>query len=121
LRPQVHHRHPHGVGEGSTCSSHTRSSSVSGLTDGAIGAQQDVQHAELLGAQRHRAAVAVTSWRAGSRPRRRARGRLLGHGVAALQRVQAGDDLGEGERLGQVVVGAEVEPLDARARRRRRR
>ena len=35
--------------------------------------------------------------------------------MAALQRVQARDDLGEGEGLGQVVVGAEVEALDARA------
>jgi hypothetical protein len=41
--------------------------------------------------------------------------RLLGDRVAALQRMQPGDDLGEGERLGQVVVGAEVEPLDTRS------
>ena len=116
LAPQVHHRHADGVGERvDVLVPHALEQRLR-AHDGAVGAQQHVQHAELLRAQRHRAPVArdLVARRVQAHAGALEDG-LLGHGVAALQRVQPRHDLGEREGLGQVVVGAEVEPLDARA------
>ena len=101
---------------GSTCSSHTRSSSVSGLTTAPSARSSTCSTPNSFGLSVTERPSRVTSWRAGIQAHAGAlEDGLLGHRVAALQRVQPRHDLGEGERLGQVVVGAEVEPLDARA------
>ena len=99
---------------GSTASSQARASSSSGDTTVPARGEQQFEHGELLGGQIEPPAGAV-----GDPPARverqiaaahHRRERRLG---APRERADPRDQLGEGERLGQVVVGAQAEPGDA--------
>ena len=100
------------VVNGLVASSHTRCEQFLGRDRPSLGGEQALQHGEFLVGQRQRppapgggapggvqAQVAVAQDRG-----RRGAG-------AAGQGLDAGDQLGEVERLGQVVVGPEAEPL----------
>ena len=97
---------------GSTSASHTCSSSSSALTSAPSAASERFQDAELLAGQRQRpraAAGAVpgaVDREVASAQDRRRRRRPTG------QRPHAGDELREHEWLAQVVVRAQLEPVD---------
>ena len=80
----------------------------------AVGGEQHLEHAELLRAQRQQAAAAARDplrrVEADVALREHRRQRRL---RAAGERADPRDELGERERLRQVVVGAEAEPVDA--------
>ena len=98
---------------GSAFSSQTRSSSSSGVDHRALGAEQHLEDAELLRRQPEVAAGARGRPPRGVEPHVAAGqdgGARLP--VAARQRVDARDQLGEPKRLGQVVVGSERQAVD---------
>jgi hypothetical protein len=110
LAAQRHHRHPDHVGERVDVLVPRLLQQPLGRHDRALGPQQLLQHQELLVAQAERAAVAG----------RLAAGRVEPDAVPlqhrrggpvrpAGQRANPGDQLGQGERLGQVVVGAQLQ------------
>ena len=77
------------------------------------GGEQELEHRELLPAQLEPAAGARRDALHGVEPEVAPGEERCASGVAAAgERADAGDELGEGERLGQVVVGAEAEPVD---------
>ena len=95
---------------GSTCSSHAFSSSCSAETVGAVGSQQFREYGELLLGQRYVATVPehLVPGRI-ERDAGPAQHRRVGRATAPAQREHARGQLGEGERLGQVVVRAQTE------------
>ena len=103
------------VVNGSANSSQTRSSSSSLGHDRALGAQQLLEHAELLAGQAEVDAVPGRRppRRVDDEPARAVQHRRRGRRGAAAEGAHARDQLGEGERLAEVVVGAELEPRDA--------
>jgi hypothetical protein len=116
---RLHHRDPDDVGERvDVLVPHPRQQLL-GRQDGAVGAQQFGQHGELAVAQRDRP-VAAANLPPGqvdaqvTAPDHRGQG---GPG-APYQRVHPRRQLREGERLGQVVVGAQAQSGDAVADRR---
>ena len=96
---------------------------VGAADDLAGAAGQILQQRELARRQRHFAAVRARPAGPGRRSRRRRPDALGGQraALAAGQRPHSGQQLAEVERLGQVVVGAGVEPLRCAPRPRRAR
>ena len=85
-----------------------------GRDDAAVGAEQVLEHGELLGAERQALPAAAGEAVCGvdAQVAVHERGRQGGAGAAG-ERPHPRDELGEGERLGQVVVGSEAEAVDA--------
>ena len=81
-----------------------------GADDAALGGDEDLEHGELLASQRDVAAVAIDLAAKRIQPQAGdlAHGRPV-VGASAVERAEAKDELLELERLGQVVVGAELE------------
>ena len=96
---------------GSAFSSHARFQELFGADDTAFGGDEDFEHCELFPGQRDVAVVAVDL----SAERIQSQARDLSHrwpvvGAPAVERSQTEHELSELEWLGEVVVGAELEP-----------
>src|SRR5207237_9262172 len=81
---------------------------------GAAGGEEQLEHGELLRAELEPATGAARDPLDGVEPDVPARqDRREGREASAGERADPGDELGEREGLGQVVVGPETEPVDA--------
>ena len=99
--------------KGSVSSSHTRSSSSSAETGLPSRREQALQYRQLLAGESKPESVPERDAPEGIEAEVAVGQFGRGHGRAPADRSDAGDKLGELEGLGQVVVGAQSEPLDA--------